>query len=448
MAEPLYAKSLNICLLTDVFPPQSGGSGWSTYYLGKALADRGHKVKVLRPVYGESKRRAGLRKSSFRGLPVEEIIVPEPGGGLKRLHLDKAWRQRQAIRLMTKRASRLVQAEGVQVLHGQHQVSGVAASQAARRASTPANHAVSVVTIRDYWPLCPVSTRLFNDGQGGTFECTDCHRLSDYLGCAMRANVRRAYKLPLELARWLNSLSASKHLARANGVIGVSRYVSQELARSGRVPHAKISTIPNLVDLPSVQAAIEGPWPLNDISPEGPFLLFAGKLDTNKGAWQLPVALARARIRLPVVVAGDGPLRESIATEARTQGLDFRFYDWLGNDDVLRLMSRTVALLFPSAWQEPLSRVLLEGCATGAAIVALDTGGTRDVLEHGQSGWVADNLEGFASGVTAVVQDAGLRQQLKSGAREQALRKFAAPVVSAQVEGLYRSLLAGSGVAP
>ena len=33
---------LGVLLVTDVFPPGSGGSGWSTYYLGKALAERGH----------------------------------------------------------------------------------------------------------------------------------------------------------------------------------------------------------------------------------------------------------------------------------------------------------------------------------------------------------------------------------------------------------------------
>ena len=53
-------------------------------------------------------------------------------------------------------------------------------------------------------------------------------------------------------------------------------------------------TIPNLVDLPSVQSALDGPWPLHDISPEAPFLLFAGKLDPNKGPQLLPATLGEA----------------------------------------------------------------------------------------------------------------------------------------------------------
>src|SRR5436305_14278125 len=51
---PDYAshRHLKVLLLTDVFPPSSGGSGWSTYYLGEALRERGHGVYVIRPRYG------------------------------------------------------------------------------------------------------------------------------------------------------------------------------------------------------------------------------------------------------------------------------------------------------------------------------------------------------------------------------------------------------------
>lgn len=438
MPERAQPGSFGVCLLTDVFPPHSGGSGWSTYYLGKALSERGHRVTVLRPVYDSGKGRPARRTSRYEALDVEEVLVPRPPGWAARAGIGKAWSQRMAGRLMEKRASALVEKGAVDVLHGQHQVSGVAASRAAFMSCRPV---VSVVTVRDYWPLCPSSTRLFEDAAGDPFECRDCQRLRAYLACIRRSGITAPAKLPASYARWLNTLAGSRQLAKSDTVIAVSSYVGRELDRSGRVPASRLRVIPNLVDLPSVGSALEGAWPLNDISHEDRFLLFAGKLDTNKAAWQLPRLLARAGVGLPVVIAGDGPWRDRIAREASELDLDFHFYDWLDNDAVLRLMNRAVALLFPSAWQEPLSRVLLEGCATGAAIVALDTGGTADVVEHGTSGWLAHDLEEFAAGVRAVTSDAGLNARLRRGARERAERKFAAPVVCAQVEGLYRSLL-------
>ena len=55
-------------------------------------------------------------------------------------------------------------------------------------------------------------------------------------------------------------------------------------------------------------------------------------------------------------------------------------------EDVLRAMARATALVFPSLWPEPLSRVLLEALALGTPIAAMDTGGTREILEDGASG--------------------------------------------------------------
>jgi glycosyltransferase involved in cell wall biosynthesis len=213
------------------------------------------------------------------------------------------------------------------------------------------------------------------------------------------------------------------------------------LERSGRVKGGKLITIPNMVDLASVDKALVGKWPLTDVAPGDRFLLFVGKWDLNKGAQILPEAVKRSGVNLPVVLAGEGLLRESIEAEAASLGLDFRFHDWLDNDAAILLMRHAMALLFPSAWQEPLSRVLLEGCAAGAAIVALDTGGTGDIIAHGESGWLAHDMSSFVEGIRIVAPDADLNQTLRVGARHRAEEKFSSSHVSARVEALYRRLL-------
>lgn len=432
-------QGLRVLLITDVFPPGSGGSGWSAFYLGKALMQAGHRVLVLRPIYGDATKPA-LRRTAFRGVPVEEITAPKAPAWAARMKLAKVVSQRRAGALLERRAVTLARRGGFNVLHGQHAVSGVAASRAAGRARKEGLRVVSVCTVRDYWPLCPSSTRLFE--QAGTFsECTECHHLLAYLRCSTGHGLRRGIRVPLSVGRWINTLLAGRSLAGCDAVVAVSGYVERELERSCRVRGGKIHAIPNLVDLPSVDAALAGPWPLHDISPKDAYLLFAGKLEVNKGAWLLPELIERAGVRLPVVIAGDGPLRGEIESAARGRQLDFRFYDWLDNDAVLRLMQGARALLFPSAWQEPLSRVLLEGCAAGAAIVALDTGGTSDVIEHGVSGWLAGSLGDFAEGIRAVVADDTLNMQLREGARRRAESRFAAPIVSARVLDLYKALL-------
>jgi glycogen(starch) synthase len=385
------------------------------------------------------------RVAEYGGLSVEELLVPDAPGWAHKLGLHKAWSERAAGRLMERRATALALKGEPDVLHGQHAVSIVAASGAAVKAHRQGSKVVSLGTVRDYWPLCPTSTRLFADSQGGIFECRDCQRFSDYMRCTRASDKGGLRARPFAVARWVQTLRASRQLAKCDVVIAVSDYVLRELARSGRVPPGKLKSIPNLLHLPSVEKAMSGPWPLEDLMPGDPFLLFVGKWDANKGAQMLPGALARAGVRLPVVLAGDGPLRAQLEADAARLGLHFRFHNWLDNDAILVLMKRATALLFPSAWQEPLSRVLLEGCGAGAAIVALNTGGTSDVIAHGESGWLANSEEEFAEGIRRVVRDAELNAKLRAGARERAEEKFDAGKVSAQVEELYRSLLVEGG---
>ena len=149
-----------------------------------------------------------------------------------------------------------------------------------------------------------------------------------------------------------------------------------------------------------MDALLAAPAPLArfGLQPNQPFLLFVGKLDPSKGAGLLPAALAAAGVGagLPVVFAGSGALQRWLEAQGQARGLDFRFGDWLDNADALRLMKRATVLLFPSAWDEPLTRVLLEGCAVGATILALHTGGTADIIEDGVNGRLVGDMGAFA----------------------------------------------------
>ena len=324
---------LSIMLLTDVFPPGSGGSGWSTYYLGSALQERGHKVRVVRPIYGQNVASVGARRSKYGDLEVVELLIPTVGRWQRKLGIAKALEERRAERAMEVLAAR----SGFDVLHGQHAVSAGAACAAAFRARKRENCPVSVATVRDYWPLCPNSTRLFNNREGHYFECRNCHKPANFLACAGRhvrgtsvggmSRVSNSLRTVGLWARWARTRQRAYSLARCDAVIAVSDYVRGELARSGRVPARKLVAIPNLVEMPSVEAALRGAWPLHDISTEEPFLLFAGKLDPNKGADQLPAALEKSGVRLPLVLAGDGPLRQAIESEAGQRRLRLHFAD-------------------------------------------------------------------------------------------------------------------------
>jgi len=68
---------------------------------------------------------------------------------------------------------------------------------------------------------------------------------------------------------------------------------------------------------------------------------------------------------------------------------------WVHRQDVLSVLARATALVFPSLWAEPLSRVLLEALALGTPIAAMVTGGTAEIVTDGDNGLLAEDAHGW-----------------------------------------------------
>jgi glycosyltransferase involved in cell wall biosynthesis len=72
------------------------------------------------------------------------------------------------------------------------------------------------------------------------------------------------------------------------------------------------------------------------------------------------------------------------------------------------------ALLFPIDWQEPFGLVMIEAMATGTPVVAFNCGSVPEVLNHGVSGFIVEDID---QAVKAV-------EQLSSLSRQECRREF------------------------
>ncbi len=140
---------------------------------------------------------------------------------------------------------------------------------------------------------------------------------------------------------------------------------------------------------------------------------------------------------LPLVVLGSGSEQPAIVEAAALHSVDLVTVGWADRNDVLRAMKRTEALIFPSTWPEPLSRVLLEALALGTPIAAMDTGGTSELIEEGVSGLLAHNREELGDALARIVHDGGVRSQLREGAKARA-QAFSPQALIPRYEVLYR----------
>ncbi len=58
---------------------------------------------------------------------------------------------------------------------------------------------------------------------------------------------------------------------------------------------------------------------------------------------------------------------------------------WLNREDLLPILRDQDVLLFPSRWPEPLARMMMEGLASGLALVSTTTGGSQEILINGEN---------------------------------------------------------------
>ncbi len=425
------AGARHVLLVTDAFPPVSGGSGWSTYELARGLRAHGDRVTVLRPRPGTP---PGLRvvAGAFDGFDVHELGGPSPPIPFVRNYVKN---ERLARRLAPV-VRDLVRERGIDIVHGQHLLSIPGAIAGARAAGVPV-----VATIRDYWPVCYWSD-LIHDRSSATL-CPACS--AGMMTRCVRPHAGAAWPAALPAIPYMlaNLRWKAARLAEADAIVAVSAVMAHDLvARAPALAARRVEVIPNPVDLDTLEIAASAPRPTAAGDGSSPYAIYVGKLAFNKGVQHLVPAAVGARLPWPLVVVGDGPDRAALEGAARTAGLDVRFTGWLDRPATLAHLAHAALLVFPSHGPESLSRVLLEASGLGVPVAAMDTGGTRDVIVAGETGLLSTSPAGLAADVARLVADPALRVRLGAAAQARVRTTFAADSVVARIGALYDALIA------
>ena len=143
-----------------------------------------------------------------------------------------------------------------------------------------------------------------------------------------------------------------------------------------------------------------------------------------------------------------GPDRAALEREARASGRAIEFRGWVDKQESARLLAGASMLIFPSRGPESLSRVLIEASALGVPIAAMDTGGTRDIVEHDVTGLLSRTPGELARDVRRLREDAALRRRLGDAAQRKVERDFDADTVVQRIETLYADVLARANEGP
>jgi glycosyltransferase involved in cell wall biosynthesis len=201
----------------------------------------------------------------------------------------------------------------------------------------------------------------------------------------------------VELARRVPAL-ARRVLRRARVVIAPSRALADEARRLGA---EEVRTIASGVELPAQVGEEADP----------PEILYAGRLSPEKGVREL-VAAADG---LPLVVVGDGPLRDEVP-----EALGF-----LPHDELEQRYGRAAVVACPSH-REGFGVVCAEAMAHGRPVVAGDVGGLRDLVVQEETGLLVPpgDVAALRDALRRLLADEGLRRRFGDAGRARIAEHF------------------------
>ncbi len=156
----------------------------------------------------------------------------------------------------------------------------------------------------------------------------------------------------------------------------------------------------------------------------------------------LGAALERiAHQRWQLVVVGDGPARDQVAEALAPLGpARVRFAGRQPPAALPRFYAAADVLLWP-AIREAYGMALVEAQATGLAVVAGDSGGVGDIIDHGKTGLVTPvgDIDAFAAAAGALVADAPEREAMGARAREAMALRHSLPAAARKLDTAIRA---------
>lgn len=198
-------------------------------------------------------------------------------------------------------------------------------------------------------------------------------------------------------------------------------------AQRAECPHLLFTaTIHNGVDLAELTPA----------AAKDDYLLFLGRMSAGKGVHVAARTARRLGRRLVIAAKMQNP-DEVGYFEAEVRPLlsaDVMFIGEAGRHERVDLLARAAGTLVPSLRNEPFGLVVVESLACGTPVVALRAGAAPELVEHGVTGFVADDVDAFA-------QLAGRVDEIDPLAcRRAAEERFGADRMVAAYELLYADL--------
>lgn len=412
---------MRILFVSNFFPPaRSGGYTQWCHEVAERLGRRGHTIGVLTSGYERSKAPAG-EQNIYRLLHLEgDLAYYQP------LRFFTAWKKQHRENLAFLERVIAEFAPDVCFVWGMWALSKALPARAEQLLPGRV-----VYYLSDYWP--------------SAIDMHTTYWQSPTRRALLRVPKRVFGRLALSM---LARESPPDPKLKFERVICVSGRLRELLVEAG-VPIRQARIIHGGTDVERFAGIRERDFRSGNLK-----LLYAGQLVQHKGVHTALEALAQLvnehgidQLHLTLVGSGhpayEAFLRQLIEREHLAPYVTL--LPPVSKDEMPALFQKFDILIFPSIYEEPLARVTQEAMAAGLVVVGTTTGGTREILKDGETGFTfaPEDVGSLAQRVVQLSQDPALSRRLAHAGRQTVLEKFTLGRMVNEIEAYLLECFAG-----
>ncbi|HUV41741.1 MAG TPA: glycosyltransferase family 4 protein [Sedimentisphaerales bacterium] len=238
----------------------------------------------------------------------------------------------------------------------------------------------------------------------------------------------------------------------ADAIVSPSLSLASHLSLRWVIPRSRFTVLPNPID-----AELFRPGPIE--SPQSNEILYVGRLQYNKGAFDLAAAagpLLKEHPQLQVRLVGmDGQAPEKLrqygvkSSEAILSLIPRRYHsrvlftNHIPVADMVWFYQKALCSVMPTRGFENFSYTVLEPMSCGCPLVATNCGGPAEVITDGFDGLLVEpgDTKALTGALAKLIEDRQLRRRLGRQARQTVQRRFALPVVIPRIVDLYEEVI-------
>jgi len=292
-----------------------------------------------------------------------------------------------------------------------------------------------VWTLRDMWAFT-----------GGCHYTDSCTRYE--YGCGACPQLHSDRERDLSRTIWRRK---RRHWANADlWFVPISSWLADCARSSALLRAAPIEVIPNGLDLDRFRLTEKAlARDACGLPADRPIIVYGAMRatrDPRKGFRELLVALAKFREAAAhenalLVVFGD--LKPGDLPDL---GIESRYLGYIDDDRRLVQLYASADVAVVPSLQEAFGKTVIEAMACGTPVVAFDSGGPRDIIDHRIDGYLAEpfSTDDLARGIGWCLAEVRAGNALGPRARAKVEAKFDIGVVAARYHALYRTALAAS----